>query len=247
MTTIEEFREQAQAAFVAGYGETPLWWRDLVTDITSDGPSNTYKLMSELTQFVRIFNRTYTITGDVLVNIDGREVAELVSCVADAKLCGTMAARRTGIMIAHMLMANEPAYDGVSFFGAHEHNGHPYDNDVKGPISAETYLEACARMRALLGEDGKPIGVEPDVVLAASSARTIVTSAIVDAKRVITTDDLDVQPGTAYLLCANRGIMPFINQTMHKSTFDPTDFTVRGAGAVGFSLPFLAVRIGLPR
>ncbi len=140
-------------------------------------------------------------------------------------------------------------------------------------LNAANYEFVRSAMMNFRGESGTPLGIMPDLLVvppqlemiakrilkssmipAVSGASAPETNVLENSAEICVAPDLANQPTRWYLLCTNRGILPFIYQLREASEFamltsatDPNVFMLNQYNfgstvydAAGYTLPFLA-------
>ena len=234
-------------------------------------------------QVYTLTNKRYELT--YAVNADNIKDDKLAVYALHFKQLGDRTKKHPDLIMRDALQNGQNAtiYDGQPFFStAHPVDQFTaglgtYSNySASGmALTAANYETVRGLMMAFKGESGTPLGIIPDLLVVPPQlemvARRIVKSAMIPAVSgvaapesnvlegsadVLVAPDLAGQATTWYLLCTNRGIMPFIYQLREASEFamltsstDENVFklneyrfgsTVRDAA--GYSLPFLAYK-----
>ena len=285
------FSRMFEAAFTA----TAPWVDAIATTTTSTTRENRYPWMASIPKLrewigERILHnlalRSYAIVNkdwEDTVEVDRNDVEDdnLGVYAPIMATLGQQARLWPQDMVLATLKAGETAvgFDGQPFFNAnHPLNvdntgGGVYSNLFTGTaLTADNYNTVRAAMRVINDEQGRTLGVNPDILLVPPQLERMAKS-IVDAEmyavggvvvnnvmrgtaRVIVASELADEPGNWYLLDSTKPIKPIIAQIRKQPQLvaltDPTTenvffrkkfiYGVDSRGNAGFSLPFLAAK-----
>lgn len=166
----------------------------------------------------------------------------------------------------------ELGFDGVAFFStAHtlDPAGNQSNNFTSSALNATNFDTVRATMREYTGEDGEPLGVEPNLlvvppalekealeIVAAERNSSGATNVLRGTAEVLVVPELADQPTTWYLMDTTKGIKPLVFQlrqapkmTQMTNMTDPNVFNddkflwgVKARGVEGYALWWLAAR-----
>lgn len=264
--------ENLSAAFIAfstgwqdAYDQTPVWSDQVATEAPSSTESNSYLWMSQMPrmrkwlgerQVQHFAGYKYSLTNDdweltcaVPRNkFDDDQYGTFVPIIRDQ---GAAAKKWADDMLLEVILAAESSlcFDGQYFFDS----DHPVDmfDAAKGSYSnlitsfaltAENYADARRRMRLFKGDNGRPLGVRPDLLMVPPQledrAKRILESdtlalATLEGQtqvganeniykgtaRILVVDELGDYPNDWYLLCTNRAVKPFVVQKRKAPAF----------------------------
>ena len=290
-TTIRNLQTGFKAAFQAGYDSSPAFWNMLATEIPSSDRSETYGWMAKLPKMrewlgervvqtlalhsYTLVNKTFESTvGVTREEIEDDRLGVFSPIMRDL---GGQAAKQPDFLLADLIQAGNTSlgFDGQFFFDT----DHPtsYYGQVAGvqsnhftgtALSHANYGVVRAAMMGFKGDDGKPLGVMPNILLVPPQLEKTGLE-ILQAQMI--SNNTNVYQGSAmlkvvpelasegdawYLLDTSRAIRPFIFQNRRGAAFtaldQPTDANVfnnntyiYGADMrcnVGYALWFLASR-----
>jgi phage major head subunit gpT-like protein len=248
-----------RVAFMEGFTRPPKWWDQVATEMPSTTAENRYAWMSRIPKLREwigermlrnVAANVYTLRNkdfEASIEIDRNDIEDdnLGVFGPIAGQLGEQAALWPQDLIATVLAAAETstvlAWDGQPFFNA----SHPvsfvgltsgtYSNLLTTtPLTSDNYSAARAAMMSYLGEDGKPLGVVPNVLMVPPQlevkAKQIVESQVIASvfgsntaaaaidnvnkgtARVLTVPELAAYADQWYLLDTTKGIKPIIFQ-----------------------------------
>lgn len=294
-SVLQNLQTSFSKIFETAYSGTPQFWPQVATTVTSTTAINTYGWMTRIPQMrewvgprvvqnlqsksYQLSNRDFELTVGVLRNdIEDDQLGIYDAIVADI-------GRQVGFLyndlvleaISNGAVTTGPAgaaFDGLSFFNtAHDLGGGTISNDASGATGAFTPAGWDAlreTMRQYKGEDGRFLGVDPNVILIPAvggyerAARMMFQAPIAangssnvnlaSAPTVIVVPELP--NGKWYAFDTRRAIKPFVVQQRRApalqaltSPDDPNVFWQRqyvwgvdARGAAGYGPFFLAAR-----
>lgn len=257
--------------FQAGLRRVAPWWSQVAQEVPSSGALNKYPWLADfqpLRQWVQertieaISLRSYT-----LANLDWeRTIGVPRNAILDDLLgvygdrfehLGYQASKLPDDLVTSVIRGGTSAvtYDGQSFFST----AHPVNPDIAAlgtqsnytasgmALTYDNYWAQRDAMRALLGEDGRPMGIIPDVLMVPPQlekvAKAILEGEMIiqgiasgipatspggaaapsnigrNTARVVVVDQLAPDATTWYLLCTQFPIKPFIFQNRQAPVF----------------------------
>jgi phage major head subunit gpT-like protein len=248
--TIAALQTSFSTVFRQAYADSDVWWQNVAMLIPSNTDTATYGWMARilsmrewlgprLLQNLRnheytLRNRTYEATIAVgreeieddmlgLYNVRLQELARSGAKLPDQLLRATLQAGVT-----------ELGFDGVAHFAAThdlDPGGNQSNNITTNALDATNYDSSRAAMMGLLGEDGEPLGVMPNLLVVPpqleTTAKTIVNASLTAAFDGTNASQTNVLAGTAdvlmlpelaneattwYLMDTRRAMKPFIWQ-----------------------------------
>lgn len=256
--TLNALRVTLGFQFEAAYGATPTWFEKLATVVPSSTRSNIYawalatmrlrewigpRVAQNLSEHdYTVVNKKYEGTIEVLredIEDDNLGIYKQVTLPALA----AAAKKHPDQLLAALLTANPVGWDGVALF----HDSHPnfnvsgvgattYDNlyadlDLDGDGVATMY----AAMASILGEDGNPLMVTPNLLICAPQLRreaeTVANSSVYVVPHgtsvngsgavenvmkgwfdVLVVPELAAAPNVWYMADTTKSIKPFLYQ-----------------------------------
>lgn len=254
--------------FQGAYGSAPVWTPRIATEIPVNARTGVYGWIAQQLkarkwlgprQAQNLTERTYSLVNEEyestveLNRLDVKfDTLGMFEGIAVPQL-GVAMAKHPDVILNAMIQANTAlAYDGLAIFsGSHlTFNGAgTYSNDfTTAPLTADNFNAAWAAMSAYTGEDGLPLGVTPNLLVAGpllkktalqilqsttavvtvpgTSTTNITTAASVDNVLKGWADLLiiDELPGSVwYLLDVSKPIKPFIYQLGEAPLFAAKD------------------------
>jgi len=197
------------------YGDSNPWWSKVCSRITSTTRTERIGWMArqlKMRKWVgpRILRNLYTHTQDIendpfelTVGVDRDDIEDDMLGVYNDRFSdmGRAAAKWPDQLAKTVLQANPTGFDGQALFSA-THDLDPagnQDNDFALALSAANYRTVREAMLAFTGEDGEPLGVNPNLLVVPPGLEG-------EAKDILMADKLasgasNVEKGTAdYLM-----------------------------------------------
>jgi len=182
---LDSLRVGFSSIFETGFQSTPVFWKQLCTEVPSGGYSNVYGWAVNafrLRQWIgprmvqNIREHTFEVVNlpfEATVDLDLRAMAKdrnTIGVFKNTALAGlaAAAAKHPDDLFVQRLQANPTGFDGVAFF----HSAHPnynvtgtgdttYDNLYDLALSKANFNTVWSAMTQFAGEDGRPLGVMP--------------------------------------------------------------------------------------
>ena len=281
-STIADLRTAFSGIYQAAYDTAPSVTAEIATGVPSSTRSNTYGWMTKLPGMrewvgprviANLEAAEYVITNkpyEVTVGVERDDIADDNLGVYDPMMAmlGDAARKHPDKLLVDLLQSGTTAlaHDGLAFFAAHTGGT---NNATSCGLSAANVALRFGVMGAFNGEDGKPLGIRPNLLVVPPqlefTARQIV-EAVNDASgatnvlrgllRVLVIPELGNAATTWYLMDTSKPIKPLVLQTRMAPAFvskdAPTDdgvfynrqlvYGVDARWGVGFGLWFLASR-----
>lgn len=181
--TLQALQTSFSTIFKSAYRDTPTFWARLATRVSSSTKTNTYGWMDRLLQMRKwvgprvvqnlkanafmIENEPYEAT----LAVDRDEIEDDQLGLFDARVAelARVGARLPDQLLLEALLAGETAlgFDGQPMFSA----SHPLDpagvqsNLVDLEFNPGNWAFVRATMQSYTGEDGRPLGVNPNLVV----------------------------------------------------------------------------------
>jgi phage major head subunit gpT-like protein len=262
--------------FQAGLRRVAPWWSQVAQEVPSSGALNKYPWLADfqpLKQWVtertieNIALRSYSLSNldwEKTIGVPRNAILDdLLGVYGDRfEHLGYQASKLPDDLIASAIKGGGSAttYDGQAFFStAHPVNpdisslGTQSNNVTSAALSYDTYWAQRDAFRALKGEDGREMGLIPDLLVVppqlektakailegemiiqsntASPASAAAPSNVAkNTARVLVIDQLSANATTWYLMCTQFPIKPFIFQNRQSPVFTqltaPTDMPV---------------------
>lgn len=195
-STIASFFQQLDMRFQEGYQRRKQYWPQYAELCPSNTKQNVYSWLAELpglrkwigSKMVRnIQVRTYALVNDDwedTYDIDRNDVKDDIANTLGRhiELLGDAGSRWGDDIVTDQLIAGTttPCFDGSNFFAA----AHPVDMDDTSqgtysnllttlPLTKANYNTAFAAMQSYKGESGKPLEIQPTVLMVGPSQREI--------------------------------------------------------------------------
>lgn len=248
--------------FKDAFNETPIYYKDFASERTSVGEAENYAFLAKLPKFrrwvgERVWHNLAAHTQK-LVNVDWEDGVELernhlqddqLGIYTDAiKLLGQQAKQLWDDAVVEALQAGGATvtYDGQFFFDT-DHPVDVYDSS-KGtqtnkytakPLSPANYEDVRQKTMTLKGEDGRPLGLIPNLLLVppqleATGRRLVEAEYVAESSAGVTNINrgsakllvmpkLANEPTVWYLAVTTLGIKPMIVQIRQAPTFVSLD------------------------
>lgn len=269
--------------FAKAFAAVEPQWQSVATLVPSSNAAETYGWIGSLPrmrewlgerQVKSLSAATYTIrnkTYEATVGVPREAIEDdQVGIYAPAiQELGQEAAKHPDALVYGLLKTGFTAlcYDSKPFFAAdHKAGKKTYSNKGTAALTPETYSTARAGMMSLTDEEGRPLGVIPDLLVVPPAlegmARKILNADIIDGStntlkgsaRLLVSPWLAGADTAWYLLCTSRAVKPLVYQERRKpelvSKTNPADDNVFANNEylygvdmrcnVGFTLPMLA-------
>lgn len=262
---LNALRLDFERRFGEAYGATEPWWPKIATEIPSGAKSNIYGWTAQTTlmrEWVgprvaqNLSEHSYTLINksyEATIELDRDEIEDenlgLFTRVTIPQLAQA-AKKHTDQLIKTMLQSNAFAgptgFDGVSLFNdahpTYDSAGTTYDNLFAGTaLSAANFNTVWSTMASYTGEDGQPLGIEPNLLivppqlkrtaleilnasLVANAAGTAgVENVLKGWADVLVIPELANAPTRWYLLDVSKPIRPLLYQNRRADQFVSRD------------------------
>ena len=181
VSTIQALQTSFSKIFRSAYRDTPTFWTRLATEVPSTTLINTYGWMQRLLQMrewigprviQNLKSSSYTLQNkdyEATLAVDRNEIEDDMLGLFEPRTTelARVAARLPDQLVLAALLANGTGFDGVAMFST----AHPLDpagnqsNLSSEAFTADNWQAVRARMRSYTGEDGRPLGVNPTLVV----------------------------------------------------------------------------------
>lgn len=233
--------------FQSAFASAPVFADQLATTVASSTGVNTYGFLDRIPKMrewvgerqiqnlkeygATIVNKPYELTiGVDRDDIEDDNLGVYAPLMAEM---GRQAAKWPDqLLVAAMQAGTSTAgFDGVNFFSnAHPLSGSNQSNNfTTTALTAPNYASTRASMMALVGADGQPLGVMPDLLVVPpqleGAARTILNAEMIadvngggttniwrNSARLLVVPELANEGTTWYLVDSSKGVKPFIFQ-----------------------------------
>ncbi|RTL25092.1 MAG: phage head protein [Rhodocyclaceae bacterium] len=257
---LEAIRKTFSSIYQEGYDGIAPWAPQLAVNVPSANKSNMYgwlaklptmrewvgdRVLNNLAEYdYEVVNKDYELT----IEVDRNDIQDDNLGIHEPKLrmMGEAARKQFDYLLVELLQNGHLrlCYDGQYFFDT-DHPVSKFDAASGSQqnywssgraLSYDNYVATRAAMMGYLGEDGKPLGVMPDLLVVPpqleGSARLILqadslpstagtaaqTNVWKGSARLLVVPELANQATTWYLLSTSRAIKPFVTQTRSAPT-----------------------------
>lgn len=266
-STLEALRKSFSLIFQQGYGSVEPWSRQLSVRVPSGGKSNVYGWLQAMPimrewvgdrQIQNIAESAFEITNkdyELTIGVDRNDIEDDNLGVYGPMLqgLGEADAKNDDYLIVSLLQNGNTALcsDGQYFFDT-DHPVSQFDSSLGTQqnywssgkaLTLDNYVAVRAAMMGFLGENNKPLGVMPDLLVVPPQlghiARQITMSDLIvntagatpaagaagmrnvmaGTARVLEVPELAGAATTWYLLATNRTMKPFVVQERRASDF----------------------------
>lgn len=181
--TIQALQTSFSTIFKGAYRDTPTFWARLATRVNSSTKTNTYGWMQRLLAMRKwvgprvIQNmqaKSYLLENEpyeATLGVDRDEIEDDQLGLFDARVAelARVGARLPDQLVLEALLAGETnlGFDGSAFF-ATDHNLDPAGNQsnlITQLFTPAGWAFARATMQSYTGEDGRPLGANPNLVV----------------------------------------------------------------------------------
>jgi phage major head subunit gpT-like protein len=245
--------------YQGAYSASPTFWEKLATKVPSSSKSNTYGWMTKLPRMRQwigerliqnLVSKSYVLENlpfELTVEVDRDDIEDdnLGVYRPLIQAMGEQAARWPDDLLVSLLQNGETnlCFDDKAFFADdHDFGGNTVDNNFTGTaLTAANYATVRQAMMAYKGEDGKPLGVTPNLLVVPpqleDEAKTILeTDLIINSggtaagsniykgtASVLVLPELAGEATTWYLLDVTKAIKPFVFQERKAPEFVAKD------------------------
>lgn len=246
-STVQALRTNFGRQFQSAFDSAPTFYDQLCTTVASSTGVNTYAFLDRIPKMrewvgprqiqnlkeygAQITNLDYESTIGVDRNdIEDDNLGVYAPLMSEL---GRQARKWPDQLLKAALQAGTSAtgFDGVAFFsGTHPLSGSNQSNNYTSTaLSVANYASTRAAMMGLVGADGEPLGVMPDLLVVPpqleGTARTILNAEMIadtngggttnvwrGSSRLLVVPELANQATTWYLVDSSKGVRPFIFQ-----------------------------------
>lgn len=181
-SNIEALRTTFSLAYQGAYDETETFYQKLCTSIPSSSKSNTYGWVEKVgnlrewlgprvalnlkAQEYVVQNRPFEMT----VEVDRDDIEDdnlgLYTSMLMPTLGESTRKHPDQLLVDELMLANPTVYDGKALF-ANDHalGSYTYDNLDTLALSADNFNTVWSRMASIKGEDGRPLGLMPNLLI----------------------------------------------------------------------------------
>jgi phage major head subunit gpT-like protein len=254
--------------FQGAYARIDPWWTKVASDVPSAGRENRYawlRLLPRMREWIgerkyanleaagyALANKDYELS----VEVDRNDIQDdnIGVYAPFVQMMGEQAKRWPDDLVLSLLQngSTNLAFDGQAFFSASHPTGQPgsastYSNYSASAmaLSAANYQTVRQTMMSYVGEDGRPLQVQPSLLVVPpqleAAARQILnadfiapaaavgqnaasvqqTNVLKGSAELLVVPDLTAAATTWYLLDTTKPIKPFVFQTRKAPTFVP--------------------------